>query len=390
MKVTVVGVGYVGLSMAVLLSRDNEVIAYDIDEEKIKKLKNKISPIEDKEIDHYLKNKSLNLTVTTEPKVAYHNSDLIIISLPTSFDDQMKSYDTTILDNEISNIFAFNKDLSIVIKSTIPIGYTKKLQEKFKTEKIFFSPEFLREGSALKDNLYPSRIIIGSNSQTAKEFANLLIKASKLKTSEIKLLFVNSSEAEAIKLFSNSYLAMRVAFHNELDSFAEKNNLNTKDIISGLSLDPRIGDHYNNPGFGYGGYCLPKDTKQLLNAFEETPNEIIKAIVDSNQSRKKFIAKMIAQKATKKIGIYRLIMKSESDNIRSSAILDVTQELLSMGFELIIYEPLIDDNSFMGCRIERNIDNFKEKSSLIVANRLDDNLFDVSDKVYTRDIFGEN
>lgn len=390
MKITVVGVGYVGLSMAILLSNNNEVVAFDIDKKKIEKLKNKISPIEDEDIKYYLRNKDLNLIATTNPKIAYQNSDFIILSLPTSFDDKNNSYDTSIIENEIRCILNTNKKVSIVIKSTLPIGFTKTLQEKFNTKKIFFSPEFLREGSALKDNLYPSRIVIGSNSKDAKQFAKLLINAAKLEPSEIKLLFLNSSEAEAIKLFSNSYLAMRVAFLNELDSFAEKNNLNTKNIIHGLSLDPRIGDHYNNPSFGYGGYCLPKDTKQLVKAFNNIPNKIISAIVDSNKVRKQFIAKMISKKSIGTIGIYRLIMKSESDNIRSSAVLDIISELHVMGHEIIIFEPLIDEYTFMGCKVEKNINDFKQKSSLIVSNRVDDKLDDVREKTYTRDIFGDN
>ncbi len=390
MKITVVGCGYVGLSISVLLSINNKVIAYDIDKKKIDNLNKKVSPIDDNDIQVYLREKKLNLTATTDLNLAFKEAHLIILALPTNFDEKKNSYDTSVIEEVLDKILKVNKYADIVIKSTIPIGYTKKIQKKFNNENIFFSPEFLREGKSLVDNLYPSRIIVGSKSESAKRFVNLLTDAALKDVSEIPIFFVDSTEAEAIKLFANTYLAMRVAFFNELDIFSESNGLNTKNIIQGISSDSRIGDYYNNPGFGYGGYCLPKDTKQLLHDFKDIPNEIISAIVRSNEIRKNYLAEVISNKKQKNIGVFRLTMKTSSDNIRSSAIQDIIHILDSLGHEIIIYEPLIKSKYFMDHRVENDLELFKNKSSLIIANRLEEEIKDVEEKVYTRDIFGNN
>ncbi|KAA6224794.1 nucleotide sugar dehydrogenase [Campylobacter sp. LR185c] len=391
MKITIVGTGYVGLSNALLLAQQNEVIALDIDEKKVSLLNAKKSPIDDKEIKEFLSLKALNFKATLDKEEAYKNSDFIIIATPTDYNTQSKFFDTSSIESVINNIIKLNKNASIIIKSTIPIGYTKNLKDKFKDLTLCFSPEFLREGKALYDNLYPSRIVIGYSDEKSKKsgeiFANLLKNAAYKK--EIQILFMKSDEAEAVKLFANTYLAMRVAYFNEIDSFALSKNLNASDIIKGICLDDRIGMHYNNPSFGYGGYCLPKDTKQLLQNYEDIPNSLIKAIVQANDIRKHYIVKLILEKKPKVIGIYRLVMKMNSDNFRQSAIIDI-MNLLKEKTKLIIYEPLLKDSDFMGIKIINDLNEFKEKSELILANRKCDELLDIEEKVFSRDIFLQN
>ncbi|MDU5325705.1 nucleotide sugar dehydrogenase [Campylobacter ureolyticus] len=386
MNISVTGLGYVGLSNAVLLAQNSNVTGIDIVEDKINLIKKKISPIEDKEISDYLKNKKLNLTVTTDKEEAYKNADFSIIATPTNYDDKNNFFDTSLVESAILDILTINKQTTIVIKSTIPVGYTEKIRKKLGVDNIIFSPEFLREGKALFDNLYPSRIIIGDKSQKAHLFAQLL-KDACIKEN-VEVLFTNSSEAEAIKLFSNTYLAMRVAFFNELDSYALSKNLCVRDIISGVCLDPRIGDGYNNPSFGYGGYCLPKDTKQLKANYSDTPNNIISAIVDANKTRKDFISQKIIEKKPKTVGVYRLIMKKNSDNFRYSAIQGVIKRIKSTGINIIIYEPNLNSKYFLNSKVTEDIKYFKEKSDLIITNRYDNILDDVKTKVFTRDIFG--
>lgn len=383
MKIAVAGTGYVGLSLATLLSTKNEVLAYDILEDKVNKINKRISPIKDEVIEDYFKNKKLNLKATTNYKVAFKETEFIIISTPTNYDEKTNYFDTTSVEDIIKKVISINKDATIVIKSTIPVGFTDKVKEKYKIENIFFSPEFLREGHALYDNLYPSRIIVGSYTDKGKKFA-LLLKECSLKK-DIPIKYMSSTEAEAVKLFANTYLAIRVAFFNEVDTYAEVKHLNTKNIIEGVCLDPRIGDNYNNPSFGYGGYCLPKDTKQLLANYKDVPQNMIEAVVKSNETRKEHIVNMILAKNPKIVGVYRLTMKSNSDNFRASAILDIIAKLKEKNINIIIYEPTIKD--YYDIRVENDIEKFKKISDIIVANRYSSVLDDIKEKVYTRDLF---
>ena len=389
MKIAVAGTGYVGLSLATLLSQKNEVMALDVVPEKVEKINNRISPIRDEYIEKYLKEKELDLKATLDYQEAFKEAQYIIISTPTNYDEEKNYFDTSSVEDIIQKVLSMeDKNMTMVVKSTIPVGFIENMKRKYNIENIFFSPEFLREGHALYDNLYPSRIIVGEKSEKAKEFANLLVDAAEKEN--IDVLYMNSTEAEAVKLFANTYLALRVAYFNELDTYALMKGLNSKDIIKGVCLDSRIGNHYNNPSFGYGGYCLPKDTKQLLANYKNVPQNLIEAIVKSNKTRKDFITEEIVKKNPHVVGIYRLTMKSGSDNFRASAIQDIMKNLRANNIKVIIYEPTLESNDFCGFTVVNDIEKFKDASSVILANRIDEKILDVKSKVYTRDLFSRD